>query len=70
MTAERLELMRIAAQRVLADHATGRKLRPETLDWARHIVATIKPLGRPLSTGEPSDEQLPRPLRSGALEVF
>lgn len=70
MTPEQRELMRIAAQRVLDDHACGRKLRPEALDWAGQIVATVKPLGRPLGTGEPSDEQLPRPLRSGALEVF
>lgn len=70
MTAEQLELMRIAAQRILDDHAAGRKLRPDALDWARHVVDNIKPLGRPLSTGEPSDQQLPLPLRSGALEVF
>jgi len=70
MTAEQLELMRIAAQRVLADRAAGRKPHPKAVAWANHVVAHIKPLGRPLSAGEPSDQQLPLPLRSGALEVF
>jgi hypothetical protein len=49
---ERQELFRIAAQRVVDAHAAGRKTDPEALKWARGIVKRIKPLGRPLSTGE------------------
>lgn len=50
---ERRELFRMAAQRLLDDVAAGRKTDPEALQWARQIVKTHKPLGRPLSTGEP-----------------
>lgn len=68
MTDEQRELMRIAAQRLLDDVSAGRKRDGEAVDWARRIVATHKPLGRPLGTGEP--QQLPQPLRGGSLEVF
>lgn len=67
MTDEQAELMRMNAQRVLDGVAAGRVYAPESIAWARHVVAHIKPLGRPLS---PGDEQLLPPLRGGALEVF
>jgi hypothetical protein len=51
--AEKRELMRIAAQRVVDMHREGRKFDPEALQWARSIVARFKPLGRPLSDGSP-----------------
>lgn len=51
--AERRELFRIAAQRLIDDNASGRKVDREALQWARGIVAYVKPLGRPLTTGEP-----------------
>ncbi len=70
MTDEQRELMRIAAQRLLDDHEGGRKVSPDALAWARHVVALVRPLGRPLGTGAPIDDQLPAPLRGGALEVF
>ena len=70
MTDEQRELMRIAAQRVVDDHTAGRRIGPEALQWARQIVATFKPLGLPLGTGDPTDDQLPQALRGGALEVF
>jgi len=50
---DRRELFRMAAQRLLDHVAAGRKTDPEALKWARQIVATHKPLGRPLGTGEP-----------------
>lgn len=68
MTDEQRELMRIAAQRVLDDHASGLRNDPSALAWARHVVAHIKPLGRPVGPG--GDSALPAPLRDGALEVF
>lgn len=55
MTAEQRELMRIAAQRVLDDQAAGRVIARDTLAWARRW-ARIKPLGRPLGTGEPQTQ--------------
>lgn len=71
MTDEHRELMRIAAQRVVNDHALGIEVDRFRLEWARQIVRSIPPLGRPLGTGEPVlDDQLPAPLRGGALEVF
>lgn len=50
--AEKDELFRIAAQRTVDDAAAGRKVDPHWLKQARGIVARVKPLGRPLSTGE------------------
>ena len=70
MTAEQLELMRIAAQRVVDDHASGARNDPHALAWAQQIVRTTPPLGRPLGTGEPALETLPPALRGNALEVF
>ena len=70
MTDEQRELMRIAAQRVVDAHKAGRRISQEALQWARQIVATFKPLGLPLGTGDPTDDQLPQALRGGALEVF
>ena len=52
MTDEQRELMRIAAPRVLDDNACGRKVAPEALRWAQRW-AQVKPLGKPLTTGEP-----------------
>lgn len=54
---ERRELMRIAAQRVVDDHAAGRRIDPEALRWARGIVSRFRPLGRPLGDGVPSRVQ-------------
>lgn len=68
MTDEQRELMRIAAQRLLDDVKAGHKRDAEAVAWARRIVATHKPLGRPLGTGEP--QQMPQPLRGDALGVF
>lgn len=70
MTDEQRELMRIAAQRVVDDHQAGRRNDLAALGWAEHVLRNVKPLGRPLGTGEPTDDQLPAPLRGGALEVF
>lgn len=50
---ERRELFRIAAQRLVDDHAAGRKVDPEGLRWARGIVERFKPLGRALGDGVP-----------------
>lgn len=70
MTDEQRELMRIAAQNVLNDVKAGRKRDRQAVQWAERIVAQIKPLGRPLGTGEPTTETLPPALRGGALEAF
>ena len=69
MTAEQRELMRIAAQSALARSRNGRELEPHARRWAQHW-ASIKPLGRPMGTGEPQPETLPPALRGGSLEVF
>lgn len=50
--AERNELFRIAAQRLIDDHQNGRKVDKFALAWARRIVERFKPLGRPLSAGD------------------
>ncbi len=52
--AELAELQRIAAARVIRNAATGGPVTTFTLAWARRVVATHKPLGRPLGTGEPA----------------
>jgi hypothetical protein len=75
MTAEQRELTRLCAVRVIADHDAdhdaGRVVDPQTLAWARAFVAGVMPLGRPLGDGAPvPDNELPEPLRGGALEVF
>ena len=50
---ERRELFRIAAQSALNRSRGGRDLSPDARRWAQHW-ARVKPLGRPLSTGEPA----------------
>lgn len=50
---ERRELMRIAAQSALDRSDGGKKLDLEARAWAKHYAA-VKPLGRPLGTGEPT----------------
>lgn len=50
--AERHELFRIAAQSALDRSRGGRDLAPDARAWAKHWAA-VKPLGRPLSSGEP-----------------
>lgn len=50
--AEQRELRRIACQRVLDQHREGRRFDAEVLKWAKHCAA-VKPLGRPIGTGEP-----------------
>ena len=69
MTPEQRELMRIAAQSALARSRNGRDLNPDARSWAMHW-ASLKPLWRPLGTGEPQLETLPPALRGGALEAF
>ena len=51
--AEHKELIRIAAQRVVDQHAAGRCVDPSSLGWARSVVEATPALGRPLGTGEP-----------------
>jgi hypothetical protein len=57
--AERHELTRIAAQRVVDMDAEGRKPDPYALEWARGIVSRFKPLGRPVSDGSPAPSTQP-----------
>lgn len=50
--AERQELIRRCAARVIADHQAGRGSDPHRLlQWARGVVAAIQPLPGPLSDG-------------------
>jgi hypothetical protein len=51
---ERRELFRIAAQGLIDHHEAGRTVDPHALKWAKHMVTYIKPLGRPLGTGDPA----------------
>ena len=51
--AERLELFRIAAQSALDRSQGGKTLSPDARRWALHW-SRVKPLGRPLGTGEPA----------------
>jgi hypothetical protein len=51
--AERNELMRVAAQSALDRSQGGKTLDPDARAWALHWAA-IKPLQRPLTTGEPA----------------
>lgn len=70
MTDEQRELMRVAAQSALNRSRNGRDLSPDARRWASHWAA-IPPLGRPLSSGDPvQEDELPLALRNGALEVF
>ena len=53
--AERRELLRLAAARIVDNHEHGRRMADEeTLIWARDFVAMNPPLGRPLTPGVPS----------------
>ena len=53
--AERRELMRAAAARIVENHEQGRRVADaESLQWARDFVRLNPPLGRPLGTGEPT----------------
>lgn len=54
MMEERNELMRIAAQSALDRSGGGRTLDADARAWALHWAA-VKPLGRPLGTGDPED---------------
>lgn len=49
--AERQELIRRCAARVIADHEAGRGDDPERLTWARGVAAAIEPLDGPMSDG-------------------
>lgn len=69
-TAEQRELFRLCGQRILDNHAAGRKVSPEALADGRKWAA-LPVLPHSLSSGEPvPDDQLPPALRNGALEVF
>jgi hypothetical protein len=68
LTPEQRELFRLCGQRILDNHAAGRKVSPEALADGKRWAA-YPPLTRPLSAGVP-DDQLPPALRDGALEVF
>lgn len=71
MTSEQRELTRLCAKRVISHHDSGRVVDPLTLAWARSFVSCTTSLVRPLGDGEPApDNELPEPLRGGALEVF
>ena len=52
--AEKHELMRIAAQRVIDARKAGSHVDPYALKWAESIVKKHKPLGMPLGTGAPA----------------
>lgn len=58
--AERQELIRRCACRVVADHQAGRGNDPHRLTWAQSVIASTPPLQGPLSDGvvrqEPSTE--------------
>ena len=58
LTAAQRELFRQQSLRVLADRDAGRKIDPAALLWAKAWAHPVR------------DEQLPPPLRGGALEVF
>lgn len=53
--AERTELLRIAAQRIVDMHEHGRRMaEAETLQWAREFVRFNPRYPLPLTTGEPA----------------
>ena len=52
--AERAEMHRSAAAAAIARHQAGQFVDPVHLEWCRAIVATFKPLQRPLGTGAPA----------------
>ena len=49
--AERRELMRLAAARIVKRYENGEDVEPETLAWAEHFVRVVPPLGAPLTEG-------------------
>lgn len=53
LSEEQRELFRIRACTLMADKAWAAKADPDTLRWAKRW-AMVAPLGRPLSTGEPT----------------
>ena len=65
---EQRELFRLCGERILANHAAGRKVTPEALADGKRWAA-FPPLAGPMSAGVP-DKELPAPLRGGNLEVF
>jgi hypothetical protein len=56
--AERQELIRLCAARVIADHEAGRGNDPHRLALARGVVAAIQPINRPLGDGSRQTETL------------
>lgn len=53
--AERTELMRMCAQRIIDHHEHGRRIADEqALKWARDFVAFNPRYPQPLTTGEPA----------------
>lgn len=53
--AERTELMRMAAQRIVDNHEHGRRMaEADTLQWARDFVRMNPRYPLPLTTGEPA----------------
>ena len=68
LTPEQRELFRLCGERILANHAAGRKVTPEALADGKRWAA-FPPLAGPMSAGVP-DNELPAPLRGGNLEVF
>ena len=53
LSPEQRELFHIRACTLMADKVWAAKADPETLRWAKRW-ASVKPLGRALTTGEPS----------------
>lgn len=49
--AERQELIRRCAARVVADHEAGRGNDPHRLAWAQSVIASTPPLDGPMSDG-------------------
>lgn len=49
--AERRELMRLAAARIVHRYESGDDVEPETLQWAQHFVRVVPALATPLSEG-------------------
>jgi tRNA nucleotidyltransferase (CCA-adding enzyme) len=61
--AERQELIRQCAARVLRDHAAGQCRDAVYVDWARGVVARVAPLDGPLSDGVARNARLSRDQR-------
>lgn len=66
MTEDQKVLMRRAAQSVVNDHACGRSVDPERLEWAEHVLANVR-----IGPADPvRDDELPPALRGNALDAF